>query len=102
MDTYYPTHQYQVNKPDITVTRDRRGVKLQSGLRVAYNRSGEIHLGTIVSYKTSWVERLEYYYNQKVVNQNAKKDWGMSFKMVIQSEDGSQSTVKNPRSFLVI
>jgi hypothetical protein len=73
--TYYRTEQ-----PEI-VTKDSRGTTIAPGLRVAYNRSGDVTIGTI--------EKL------------ANNDW-RNFKLVIKNEDGNTSTVKNPNAFVII
>jgi hypothetical protein len=80
---------YLTTKPE-KITRDHRGTLIEDGLRVAYNRSGDVDLGVIVSIvKNEWKPR-------------SYGGWMLNFEIHIQAEDGHVSKVKNPNSFVII
>lgn len=85
---------YQVNKPE-PVTKDHKGTEIKPGLRVAYNQSGDVILGTIISLDSNdWKpSRAGYIPEQR---------WYLNFKLKIKNEAGHISTVKNHRSFVII
>jgi hypothetical protein len=79
---------YQTEQPEIVV-RDSRGTTIAPGLRVAYNRSGDVAIGTI----------------EKLAKNDWRKDkygWRLHFELVIKNENGDTSTVKNPNAFVII
>lgn len=69
--------------------RDHRGTLLDVGLRVAYNKSGTVQIGKIVSFKSKILPDNHY-------------TWQLKFELVVSGEDGSTSKIKNPNSFVVI
>lgn len=83
------TDSFGLNKPE-PINSDSRGCNIETGFRVAYNRSGDVVIGTIMNYSSEWVfsERQKY--------------WRLNFKMVIQHESGNISTISNPNSFVII
>lgn len=77
-----------INEP---IIRDSRGVILEIGLNVAYNRSGVVVLGKIVAVtKNEWKE--------------VRKGWQyLKFEMLIKNiDDDKMSIIKNPNSFVII
>lgn len=86
---------HQKDKPEIP-NRDRRGVLIQTSLRVAYNRSGDIETGTIIE-----VRKNDWKIARKGVDD--KFWWSHQFEMLIKNEiDEKITTVKNYNSFLII
>jgi hypothetical protein len=81
--TYYQTEQPKI------VTTDSRGTTIAPDLRVAYNRSGNVAIGTIEKLaKNEW--------------RKSKYGWRLHFELVIKNENGNTSTVKNPNAFVII
>lgn len=76
------------------IYKDSRGVEIQAGLTVAYNRSGEIAIGVIMSFRSHW--RLAG------VGLGTTRWWNIYFEMRISAEDGNISNIKNPNSFIII
>ena len=89
---YIYTTNRQVKKPE-PITRDSRGTLIEPGLRVAFNHSGDVIIGTIVSVKSDWKEET---YRGKF------EEWKFVFALKIENEYGSISTVHNPNSFVII
>lgn len=84
---------HQKEKPNSLTQRN--GVTLQEGLPIAYNRSGEVILGTIVEViKNDW----------KPVRKGIddKFWWKHDFQMKVISDNGIPSTIRNFNSFVVI
>lgn len=80
---------YSKEKPE-TILRDHRGTLIEPGLRVAYNFSGDVAIGTIIELKRNeWKEvRKEY--------------WSHKFELRVQNENGHISKIKNWRSFVIV
>jgi len=74
------------------IDRDHRGTLIVNGLRVAFNRSGDVVLGTIKEYK-----RCDWY-----VPKGSPWRWCLKFEIHIEDENGHVSKVKNPNSFVII
>jgi hypothetical protein len=93
-------HNYQEHPIPKIITKDRRGIKIEPGLRVAYNHSGDIDMGTILKIvKNEWVKK----YNKTAYNRVRKfSHWKLNFELHIENEDGHISKLKNPNSFLII
>ena len=71
------------------IKRDSRGTEIAEGLRVAFNRSGDVAIGKIVRVvKNSW--------------KCSTWRWHLTFEIHIEGEDGRISKVKNPNSFIII
>lgn len=87
---------YQKDKPS-EVKNDHRGVPIEIGKRVAFNRSGDVEFGTIVSFSAKWRVRKEKYQNP-----DGKLNWILNFALVIKRESGGESTVKNYKSFIIV
>jgi hypothetical protein len=80
---------YSKEKPEI-ITRDHRGTLIEPGLRVAYNFSGDVALGTIIEVKkNNWKERSPGW-------------WSHEFELHVRNENGHLSKIKNCRSFIII
>jgi len=81
---------FQEEKPTHIVERDSRGTLIEPGLRVAYNLSGDVAIGTIIEVKKNrWVKR--------------DWSWHLDFEIHIQLEGEIQiSKVKNPNAFVII
>lgn len=77
------------------ILTDSRGSFIIEGSKIAYNRSGNIALGTIKKVRKNFWKRdrasigLESWYSLK-------------FEMEVIGEDDSKSIVKNPNSFVII
>lgn len=71
------------------IEHDSRGVKIDEGLKVAYNRSGDVIFGTIVKLKKNSFYQIG-------------TRWYLDFLLEIQDELGNISKVKNPNSFIII
>jgi hypothetical protein len=85
-DAYWSNNDPKPEK----ITRDHRGTLIENGLHVAYNRSGSVDIGVILSIpKNEWKER-------------GYGGWLLNFEMQIQAEDGHISKIKNPNSFVII
>ena len=82
------TFYQQNNKPD-KIVRDSRGTQIESGLRVAFNRSGDVVLGTIVELKKNEWKKNTY-------------GWRLGFDLEIIDENNVISRIKNPNSFVII
>lgn len=83
----------ELKKPP-KITRDSRGTLIEEGLRVAYNYSGDVRIGTIVRLKKSdWTMRK---------NKGQFSDWIINFQLEIMGENNILSTIKNPNSFVII
>lgn len=83
-----------VDQPE-PITEDRHGKKIIEGAVVAYNRSGEVELGTILNFHSDW----------KVGRPGieGKQWWNLKFEMEIKNhKDKNISKVKNPNSFIII
>jgi hypothetical protein len=76
-------------KPE-PVLRDSRGVKIDLGLRVAFNKGGYVKIGKIISF-----DRNEFV-------QSRNNWWSLKFVLIIENEDSSKSTIRNPNSFIII
>lgn len=74
------------------IERDHRGTLIAEGLRVAFNRSGDVVLGTIKEYK-----RCDWY-----VPKGSPWRWCLKFEIHIEDENGHVSKIKNPNSFVII
>jgi hypothetical protein len=87
---YIQRSLYQEEKPTSNIERDHRGILIQPGLRVAYNLSGDVVIGTIVEVKKNqWVKK--------------RGNWRLEFEIHIQLEGESRiSKVKNPNAFVII
>lgn len=80
---------YSKEKPEVVIT-DHRGVKIEPGLRVAYNWSGDVALGVILEIKKNdWKEIRSGW-------------WSHQFELHVKNEDGHISKIKNWRSFIII
>lgn len=77
--------------PDL-ITKDSRGIKIEPGLTIAFNRSGDIVKGKIIDVKTSWKEAGSMAYPR----------WYCRFLLTAEGEDGKISKLKNPNSFIII
>lgn len=90
---------YVVKQPD-PITRDSRGTLIEPDLRIAFNRSGDIKLGRIVSIKKNlWEVARGRYMN---VSDNTPKHWCLNFVMEVIGEDEKISVLSNPNSFVII
>lgn len=86
--------EYCISKPQ-SIIRDRRGILFEPNMRVAYNRSGDVVIGTIKEItKNVW--------NVSRQGIEPKKWWNLRFEMIVEGEDGLISKIKNPNSFVVI
>ena len=83
------THHGNTNPKEIT--KDSRGTLIEPGLRVAYNRSGDVMIGEIVELKRC--ERIPGYYEDMHI---------LKFELLIKGEDGKVSKIKNYKSFVII
>ena len=85
---YIQVGSYNKLKPD-PISKDSRGTLIKVGERVAYNYSGAVAIGVIMSFKNDeW--------------KNTKYGWRCAFSLEIQHEDGFTSVVKNPNSFVIL
>lgn len=86
---------YQEFSPE-NITRDIYGVLLEPGLNVAYNRSGEVKKGKLISVnKFEWVVVREH--------TNAKKWWALKCEIEVQEDfSGIKSKLQNINSIIVI
>ena len=88
---------YQKNKPDL-ITTDHRNTPIEIGKKVAFNRSGDVEFGEILSFSSEWKkDKLS-----KHVDSQGRVWWRLSFTLDIKREDGGTSTVKNHKSFLIL
>lgn len=75
------------------IDKDSRGVSIEIGHKVAYNFSGNVVIGYIISIDNiKWIK-------------GKPKDWytwTCNFKIKIENEEGHISTIKNPNSFIII
>jgi len=86
--------KHQVAQPG-PIVNDSRGIRIEPGLKVAFNRSGDIVLGTIITVKKNvWKDSRQGVGNQKW--------WTHHFEMHIKGEDGNTSKIKNANSFIII
>jgi len=82
--------------PPENIPRDNSGVLLEPGLRVAFNKSGYVTLGTIISIDD---------FRWKVVRPGVdpKKWWSLVCKIKVQEINSDHiSTISNPNSIIVI
>jgi hypothetical protein len=80
------------------VLTDSRGVKLEEGLRVAYNLSGSIALGVIKKiHKNKWKQD-----SGTKNSRTGEMPWRLEFELHVLGEDNKISKIKNPNSFLII
>lgn len=88
---------HQIKRPD-PIEKDSKGSDFLPGDEVAYNRSGEVKIGEIVS-----INRNEW---KKIRDGSGSKTWWkLMFSMTIKNKccgDTSESVIKNPNSFIVI
>ena len=70
-------------------TTDRRGTPLEVGKRVAFNRSGDVIIGTILDIKKNQYWKDGYRTHTE-------------FELHIQNEEGTISKLKNYSSFVII
>lgn len=86
----YSTWDKSDKTPPAPVTDDHYGTPILPGRKVAFNKSGEVALGTIIALKRSeW--------------KLSRQDWySLKFALKIKNQDGSISTVTNPNSFVII
>lgn len=80
-------------KPD-EISKDSRGVEIEAGLTVAYNRAGVIATGVIMSFRSRW--------RPTRPGLGKTKWWSTYFEMKIKGDDGKISNIKNPNSFIII
>jgi len=86
---------FSQEKSPLKILRDSRGKSIEVGLRIAYNRSGDIAIGKIVGVKKNeW----------KTIRPGSGNSswWNLKFEMLVEHEDGTMSTIKNPNSFVII
>lgn len=84
----------QKEQPE-NITTDSRGSFIEYGKRVAYNKGGDVVIGTIVELKR----------NEYKLSKRSTKDWtfwNLDFELHVFGEDGNISKVKNPNCFVVI
>ena len=82
---------YGKDCPEI-INKDSNGVVIKPGSRIAYNRSGSVILGEIVSLdRSEW--KVDKYY---------ERSWYLMFSLKVKDLDGTVSTIKNPNSFVII
>jgi len=88
------TYVNQIEAPH-QILNDSRGTTIAEGLRVAYNRSGKLKLGKIVK-----VRRNEW----SVLRKGAKNTswWGLKFVLMVESEEGEFTLLRNPNSFIIV
>lgn len=80
---------YSKEKPE-AILRDHRGTLIEPGLRVAYNFSGDVAIGTIIELKRNeWVEHRSGW-------------WIHKFELHVKNENGHISKIKNWRSFVIV
>ena len=89
--THYFFSKDNIPEKPKPVERDYRGVKFDVGNFVAYNKSGSVRLGKILN-----VNKNEF------VLKNKSTAYILKFEIIIQGDDGSISTVKNPNSIAII
>lgn len=89
-----PTTLLRKTKPDL-IAHDSRGIKIEHGLRIAYNQSGNIVIGTILSFTCDWTKIR--------IGADNMDWWNCKFTMNVMSEDKlTPSTLKNPNSFVIL
>lgn len=77
----------------VPITKDSHGTVIENGARVAFNKSGNVVLGRIVEVKQNvW----------KQSNWGRGQHYFLKFKMIVEDEEGVESTLKNPNSFVII
>lgn len=91
---FFNRNPHQVNSPD-RITTDHRGSDIIVGKKVAYNYSGRVAIGTIISY-----DKCDWYAGRRGVDD--KSWWGLNFKLTVRGEDGIVSFIKNPNSYIII
>ena len=85
---------YNQKKPD-KITRDSRGTEFYVGARVAYNRSGDVIIGTLLRIvKNEWVKGHS--------SENDYARWFLKFEAHTEGEDGKISKLKNPNGLVII
>lgn len=88
------TTLHQLKRPE-PIEVDSRGSKISIGANVAYNKSGSVKLGKILSIdKNEWDD-------VRIGSEN-KKWWSLRLWLTIEGEDGSISKVKNANSFVIL
>lgn len=90
------TSRYQEEAPSENTPKDNYGVSLEPGLNVAYNRSGEVKKGKLISVnKFKWVVVAEH--------ANQKKWWHLKCEIEVQEDfSGVKSILQNINSIIVI
>ena len=88
---------FQKNKPEPFIN-DHRNSPIELGKKVAFNRSGDIEFGEIISFSSEWKQ--DKYTKYK--DPQGRVYWRHIFSLQVKREDGGVSTVKNYRSFLII
>lgn len=88
---------YQKEKPE-EVKNDHRGLPIEVGKRVAFNRSGDVEFGTIVSFSAKWKEQK----HSRSYQIDDRKEWILNFALVVKREKGGESIVKNYTSFVIV
>lgn len=83
----------QKDRPD-PVLLDSRGTEIKQGVKIAYNMSGNICLGTVRGMTSDWT--------QIRPGPDDLKWWNCKFTMVVLNENGETSTLKNPNSFVIL
>lgn len=94
MTNYIHTHIYYgtTTKPE-PITKDSRGSEIKVGSKVAYNISGSVVLGVIISIKKNdWIR----------TPTSSSNGWTCPFSIEIENEDLHISTIKNPNSFIIL
>lgn len=87
---------YQAEMPSENEPRDNYGVLLEPGINVAYNRSGEVKKGKLISVnKFKWVVVREH--------ENEKKWWSLQCEIEVQEDfSGIKSKLQNINSIIAI
>lgn len=76
----------------LKVLADSNGIPIESGKKVAFNKSGAVLLGEIVQLKRSeWRKNIRDGW------------WFLKFELIVKNRnDGTESRIKNPNSFIII
>lgn len=85
-------------EPDV-ISHDSRGTLIEKGLRIAYNRSGNVIIGTIVNLKSNSYIRQDFKNNNGDVFTTR---YSLKFHLEVKNENGDKSFIKNPNCFVII
>jgi hypothetical protein len=83
---------YQEQEPK-KIEKDSKGSFIKNDRKVAYNRSGDVVTGSIISIKKNKWTR---------TGGRTIPHWSLSFELEVRGDDGVISIIKNPNSFVMI